>query len=212
MELMTANRPSPLHKGGFPSRAGRAFTLWFTGLPASGKSTLAQAVSTMLKTSCAMSCEVLDGDAIRATLSRDLRFSREDRIANTLRIGMQASLLVKQGIPALIASIAPYRDARLHAKQLVEAVGGPGSFIEIFVDCPIDICSARDAKGLYAKARAGLLTGLSGVDDPYEAPEQPDLHLRTDRLSISEAVRQVLECLAVRTGFGRLLPPSITAE
>ncbi len=198
MKIAALDGSRQLLDGSAHTQQTRVFALWFTGLSGSGKSTLAQAVRLVLKEQHGIACGFLDGDTVRATLSRDLGFSREDRIANTFRIGMQAHLLAKQGIPALVASIAPYRAARLHVRKLVEATGGVGSFVEIFVDCPVDICMSRDPKGLYARARAGLLTGLSGVDDPYEAPEHPDVHLRTDLLSVQEAVQKVLECLATR--------------
>lgn len=198
MKITTLDRSSQLLDGSTHTQQTRAFALWFTGLSGSGKSTLAQAVRIILEEQHGIACEFLDGDTVRATLSRDLGFSREDRIANTLRIGMQAHLLVKQDIPTLVASIAPYREARQHVKKLVESIGGNSSFVEVFIDCPVDVCMARDPKGLYASANAGLLTGLSGVDDPYETPDQPDVHLRTDLLSIPESVQQVLECLATR--------------
>lgn len=174
------------------------YTLWFTGLPASGKSTLARAVCQALLVRGAPSPEVLDGDEIRVTLSSGLGFSREDRMTNVFRIGWVAQLLTKHRIPVLVAAISPYRQSRNHVREMIEAVGGKRSFIEFFVDCPLEVCMSRDPKGLYAKARAGKLKNLSGFNDCYEAPVCPDLHLHTNILTCEETVECVMTYLEQR--------------
>ena len=171
------------------------YTLWFTGLSGSGKSTLARAVCHALIARGTNAPEVLDGDEIRATLSSGLGFSREDRMTNVFRIGWVAQLLTRHHIPTLVASIAPYRHSRRQVRAMVEAVGGNGSFIEIFVDCPLEVCMSRDPKGLYAKAKSGNLQNLSGLNDCYEVPDHPDVHLHTNVSSVEESVDCVMSYL-----------------
>jgi adenylylsulfate kinase len=148
--------------------------VWFTGLPSSGKSTLAQTLHDRLAAR-SVPVQLLDGDAMRATLCRDLGFSREDRMENVRRIGHKAATLVADGIVVLCPVIAPYRAARKQVRSLHN-----GRFFEVYVATPVEVCRQRDVKGLYAKQAAGLLHGLTGVDDPYEAPETPELLLSTD--------------------------------
>ncbi|MGO4503531.1 MULTISPECIES: bifunctional sulfate adenylyltransferase/adenylylsulfate kinase [unclassified Dyella] len=157
-----------------PVQASRGFALFFTGLSGAGKSTIAQAVVAQLLERTARAVTVLDGDEVRKHLSRGLGFSREDRNANVTRIGYVASEIVRHGGVAVCAPIAPYADARAEARSLVE---GHGDFIEIHVATSLDVCEARDRKGLYAQARAGAITHFTGISDPYEEPVQPELRI-----------------------------------
>jgi sulfate adenylyltransferase len=157
-----------------PARAPRGFALFFTGLSGAGKSTIAQAVVAQLLERTSRAVTVLDGDEVRKHLSRGLGFSREDRAANVTRIGYVASEIVRHGGIAVCAPIAPYADARAEARALVEA---HGDFIEIHVATPLEVCEARDRKGLYAQARAGKIAHFTGISDPYEVPEQPEIRV-----------------------------------
>jgi bifunctional enzyme CysN/CysC len=149
-------------------------TVWFTGLSGSGKSTVAVEVERAL-VARGRAAYLLDGDNVRHGLNADLGFSAADRSENIRRIGEVARLFADAGVIALVPVISPYRADRARARAIHEAVGLP--FLEVFVDTPLAVCEARDPKGLYAKARAGEITGFTGVDDPYEAPERPDLRL-----------------------------------
>jgi sulfate adenylyltransferase len=157
-----------------PAQAPRGFALFFTGLSGAGKSTIAQALVAQLLEQTSRAVTVLDGDEVRKHLSKGLGFSREDRSANVTRIGYVASEIVRHGGIAVCAPIAPYADARAEARALVEA---HGDFIEIHVATPLEVCESRDRKGLYAQARAGTITHFTGISDPYEVPEQPELRL-----------------------------------
>ena len=158
----------------YPAAAPKGFALFFTGLSGSGKSTIAQAVIARLLEHSARPITLLDGDEVRKHLSKGLGFSREDRAANVTRIGFVASEIVRHGGIAICAPIAPYRDSRAEVRRMVEA---HGAFIEIHVDTALEACEARDRKGLYAQARAGKIARFTGISDPYEAPENPELHL-----------------------------------
>jgi bifunctional enzyme CysN/CysC len=149
-------------------------TVWFTGLSGAGKSTVADATSTALLDT-GRAAYVLDGDNIRHGLNADLAFSAADRAENVRRIGEVARLLADAGLVALVPVVSPYRADRDRARAAHAAAGL--RFVEVYVDTPLSVCEARDPKGLYARARAGELTGLTGVDDPYEPPASPDLHL-----------------------------------
>ncbi len=149
-------------------------TVWFTGLSGSGKSTVAVAVEAMLVADH-RPAYLLDGDNLRHGLNADLGFSADDRDENVRRVAEVARLMGDAGVVALVPLVSPYRQARDTARSLHEAAGVP--FFEVFVDTPLDLCEARDPKGLYAKARAGELKGFTGIDDPYEAPVSPDLIL-----------------------------------
>ena len=151
--------------------------MWFTGLSGSGKSTVAVACEERL-VGAGRPAYVLDGDNIRHGLNGDLGFSAEDRAENVRRVGHVACLMADAGLVALVPLVSPYRADRDAVRQLHAAAGLP--FIEVFVDTPIELCEQRDPKGLYAKARAGELRGFTGIDDPYEAPERPELVLRPD--------------------------------
>lgn len=175
----------------------RGFTIWFTGLSAAGKSTLAVALDKALyEKGC--HAYILDGDNIRHGLNKDLGFSPEDREENIRRIGEVARLFSDCGIITMTAFISPYRRDRQKARSLFEE----GSFIEAFVDCPVDICEERDPKGVYKKARQGMIQSFTGISAPYEAPENPEIHLRTDRMSKEECVAGILEYL----GEKKLIP------
>jgi len=149
-------------------------TIWFTGLSGSGKSTVATEVEAAL-VGLGRPAYVLDGDNIRHGLNSDLGFSAEDRDQNVRRVAEVARLMADAGVVALVPLVSPYRDARDNARALSEAAGV--RFIEVFVDTPMEICEQRDPKGLYARARAGEISGFTGIDDPYEAPLRPDLRL-----------------------------------
>ena len=172
----------------------RGLTLWFTGLSASGKSTIAREVEDQLYNR-GIRAFVLDGDNIRHRLNRDLGFSPEDREENIRRIGEVAHLFSEVGFIAMTAFISPYRRDRRMARDLEE----PGCFVEVYCRCPIEICEARDPKGLYKKARAALAAGkgmgFTGVDDPYEAPLKPELVIHNDKITPQEAAAQVLAYL-----------------
>ena len=168
----------------------RGAILWLTGLSGSGKSTIGHRVERMLIERGAFAY-VLDGDNIRHGLNRDLGFSPEDRVENIRRIGEVARLFADAGALVLSAFISPYRQDR----DRVRAQMGPGEFIEVFVDTPLEICEARDPKGLYKKARAGEISNFTGLDAPYEAPENPEVHLETADLSVDGAASQVIRYL-----------------
>ncbi len=155
-------------------RPSAGATVWFTGLSGSGKSTVATACEARLVDE-GRPAYVLDGDNIRHGLNADLGFSTADRAENVRRVGHVAALMADAGIVALVPLVSPYRADRDRVRELHEVAGLP--FVEVFVDTPIELCEQRDPKGLYAKARAGELTGFTGLDDPYEAPERADLVL-----------------------------------
>lgn len=166
--------------------------LWFTGLSASGKSSIAQALQeTLFEHGC--QAYVLDGDNIRHGLNKDLGFSPEDREENIRRIGEVAALFLDAGFIVSTAFISPYRADRDKVRNLCG-----DKFIEVFVDCPVDVCAERDPKGLYQKAREGKIPEFTGVSAPYEAPEQPELVLNTAELSVEACVRKVAEYLQTR--------------
>ncbi|MBY8885778.1 adenylyl-sulfate kinase [Streptomyces sp. PTM05] len=157
-------------------------TVWLTGLPSAGKTTIAHALADRLRGE-GHRVEVLDGDEIREFLSAGLGFSREDRHVNVQRIGFVAELLASHGVKALVPVIAPYADSREAVRKRHEAAGT--RYLEVHVATPVEVCSVRDVKGLYAKQAAGQLSGLTGVDDPYEAPAAPDLRIETHTQDVS---------------------------
>ncbi len=167
-------------------------TLWFTGLSASGKSTVASALEQVLVTQGVNSYR-LDGDNIRHGLNNNLGFSAEDRAENIRRIGEVAKLFADGGAIALTSFISPYRADRDQARKLHDDAGL--RFFEVFVDTPIEVCEQRDPKGLYKKARAGEIKGFTGIDDPYEAPEKAELVLNTDGKSVDDCVAEVIRFL-----------------
>jgi adenylylsulfate kinase len=175
----------------------RGAVLWFTGLSGSGKSTIGHRVERMLIERSAFAY-VLDGDNIRHGLNSDLGFSPEDRVENIRRIGEVSRLFADSGALVVSAFISPYREDRDRIRGLM----GPGEFVEVFVDTPLEICEARDPKGLYKKARAGEISNFTGLDAPYEAPVSPEVHLETADLSIDEAATQVISYLAEQKILG----------
>lgn len=181
----------------YPPRHQQGFTVFFTGLSGSGKSTVANALLVKLMEMGGRPVTLLDGDVVRKHLSSELSFSKEHRDLNIRRIGFVASEITKNGGIAICAPIAPYSAVRREVRELVENYGG---FIEIHVATPIEECERRDRKGLYAKARAGLVKGFTGIDDPYEAPEKPELKLDTSEITPDECAHKVLLTLE-RLGF-----------
>ena len=165
--------------------AGAGLTIWFTGLSSAGKTTLGQAVHEKLR-EAGRRVEWLDGDLIREYLSKGLGFSKEDRDENIRRIGFVAELLTRNGVIVLVSAISPYRAARNEMRRRI------GQFLEIYVHAPLEVCEQRDLKGIYRRARAGEIHHVTGVDDPYEAPLDPDLECRTDLETLSESTGKVL--------------------
>jgi len=164
------------------------FTLWFTGLSGSGKSTIAHLVGPALdERGCIV--EYLDGDTVRTHLSKGLGFSKEDRDTNIERIGWVASRLTRQGAAVICAAISPYEETRRKARELVEQYG---QFVEVFVKASVNECARRDVKGLYEKAFAGEITGFTGVDDPYEEPGAPEIVVDTEQHDPEESAQLVL--------------------
>lgn len=162
----------------------RGATVWLTGLPSAGKSTIAHAAAPLLR-ELGVKVEVLDGDAVRPHLAAARGYSRDDRAINTRRIGWVAELLARNGVLVLVSAIAPYRDVR---EQVRAAHAGNGTgYVEVFVSTPVDVAAERDVKGLYAKQRAGEISGLTGVDDPYEAPDAPDLTIPAHEQPVADS-------------------------
>ncbi len=159
----------------------QGFTIWFTGLSGAGKSTLAQAMEKRLR-DLGHNVEVLDGDVVRTNLNKGLGFSREDRDTNIKRIAFVCKLLTRNGVVCISAAIAPYSEARAWARREI------GNFVEVYVKCPIEVCQQRDVKGLYKLADEGVIKNFTGVSDPYEVPEYPELILETNKETIEESI------------------------
>jgi bifunctional enzyme CysN/CysC len=174
------------------ARPSAGATIWFTGFSGSGKSTIASAVEAALVAE-GRPAYLLDGDNVRHGLNADLGFSADDRAENVRRIAHVAQLLADAGVVALVPVISPYRAGRQFARDIHAAAELP--FVEVWVSTPIEECEKRDPKGLYVKARAGELTGFTGIDDAYEAPEHAELELPSHLLSIEESVSKVLNAL-----------------
>jgi bifunctional enzyme CysN/CysC len=170
-------------------------TVWFTGLSGSGKSTIASAVAVAL-TRRGVLVYTLDGDNLRHGLNGDLGFSRDDRVENVRRVAEVARLFADAGAVALVPVISPYRAGRDAARALHAAAGL--EFVEVFVDAPLDVCETRDPKGLYAKARAGELTGFTGIDDPYERPESPEVVVAASSTAPEDAATAVIAVLEAK--------------
>jgi len=162
-----------------------SLTIWLTGLSSSGKSTIAAAVCVRLRER-GYKVAWLDGDVLRQSLCRGLGFGKEDRDENVRRIAFVAELLTRNGIVTVVSAISPYRAARREARQLI------GSFLEVYVNAPIEVCDRRDIKGVYRRARAGEIVGVTGIDDPYEPPERPEVECRTDTETPEESAAKVL--------------------
>jgi adenylyl-sulfate kinase len=176
----------------------KGFTLWFTGLSGSGKTTITDIVRDELKRRGSR-VEVLDGDIVRQNLSKGLGFSKEDRDTNIRRIAFVADLLSRNGVPVITAAISPYREIRDEARELMD-----GRMIEAYVKASVEECERRDAKGLYAKARAGEIKEFTGVSDPYEPPEDPELVLETEQETPEESAAKILAYLEEQD----LIPPT----
>ena len=166
----------------------KGFTLWFTGLSGSGKSTIAERVALRLER-WGVPVEILDGDVVRTHLSKGLGFTREDRDENIKRVGFVCQLLSRHGVAVIASVISPYREARDFNRQKIK------NFVEVYTRCPVEICAQRDIKGLYQKAMDGEIKGFTGVDDPYEAPLNPEVTCKTDTESIEESVEKVIKKL-----------------
>jgi adenylylsulfate kinase len=166
----------------------RGVVIWFTGLSGSGKSTIAHVVEEAL-VDAGVPVEMLDGDIVRENLSKGLGFSKQDRDINIRRIAFVAHLLQRNGVFVITAAISPYRAIRDEGRAMIK------DFVEVYADAPLDVCEQRDVKGLYAKARAGEIKEFTGIDDPYEPPLEPEVVCRTDRESVEESARKVLDKL-----------------
>ena len=166
----------------------RGVTVWFTGLSGAGKTTISQAITKRLK-KAGCKLEVLDGDIVRTNLTKGLGFSKEDRDENIRRIGFVSHLLTRNGVIVLVSAISPYREIRQEVRERI------GDFAEVYVNAPLAECEKRDVKGLYKRARAGEIKGFTGIDDPYEAPENPEIECRTDLEELDESVEKVLSKL-----------------
>lgn len=173
------------------SKDDSGFTVWMTGLPASGKSTLAALAAQKLVNDYGRRVELLDGDEIRKGLSRDLGLSREDREEHARRVSFVAKLLSRNGVVSIVALISPYRVSRKEARETI----GDSRFVEVYVRASLSECKRRDPKGLYAKALRGEITNMTGIQDPYEAPEAPDIIVDTEGKHPEESAEELLKGL-----------------
>lgn len=176
----------------------RGVTIWFTGLSGSGKSTIAHALEVELRRQ-GYGLEILDGDIVRTNLTKGLGFSREDRDENIRRIGFVAHLLTRNGVIVLVSAISPYREIRDEVRERID------DFVEVYVDAPLEVCEGRDVKGLYKRARAGEIKQFTGIDDPYEAPLNPEVHCHTDQETVEDSMAKVMAKL---TELGYLQQPA----
>lgn len=166
----------------------KGFTLWFTGLSGSGKSTLAEQVEQILLER-GMKVEILDGDVVRTNLSKGLGFSKEDRDINIRRIGFVCHLLTRNDVVAISAAISPYKAIRDENRKLI------GRFVEVYVKCPIEVLAERDVKGLYKKALAGEIKNFTGVDDPYEEPDNAEIVVDSSKETVQESIAKIIRTL-----------------
>ncbi|MCT7959302.1 adenylyl-sulfate kinase [Laspinema sp. D1] len=166
----------------------RGVTVWFTGLSGAGKTTISQGVEKELR-SHGYQLEILDGDIVRQNLTKGLGFSKEDRDENIRRIGFVSHLLTRNGVIVLVSAIAPYREIREEVRHRI------GDFVQVYVNAPLEVCEERDVKGLYKKARAGEIKNFTGIDDPYEAPLNPDIVCSTKDETEAESIAKVLQYL-----------------
>ena len=179
----------------------KGFTLWFTGLSGAGKTTISEIVASEL-TARGSRLEILDGDIVRENLSKGLGFSKEDRDTNVRRIAFVADLLSRNGTPVITAAISPYREIRQEARDMMG-----DRFIEVYIEASVDACAERDVKGLYAKAFAGEIKEFTGVSDPYEAPENPEIALKTEEEEPEESAARLLTYLEER----QLIPAAVAS-
>jgi adenylylsulfate kinase len=166
----------------------RGSVIWFTGLSGSGKTTIAHVVEEKLL-DAGVPVEILDGDVVRENLSKGLGFSEEDRNTNIRRIAFVAHLLQRNGVFVITAAISPYKAIRDEARAMIK------DFVEVYADAPLEVCEERDVKGLYKKARAGEIKGFTGIDDPYEAPDNAEVVAKTGEQSVEESAQQVIDKL-----------------
>ena len=164
------------------------FTLWFTGLSGAGKSTIAEILEKKFKEK-GLKIEILDGDVVRTHLSKGLGFSKEDRDANIKRIGYVASLLSRNGVIVITAAISPYKSLRADVREMHE------NFVEVYAKCPLEVVEGRDVKGLYKKARAGEIPQFTGISDPYEEPENPEIVVETSKETPEESTNKIISWL-----------------
>jgi adenylylsulfate kinase len=183
-------------------RRPRGFVLWMTGLPASGKSTLAVLAKVKLEEEFGRHVELLDGDEVRKGLSSDLGLSREDREEHARRVSYLAKVLARNGIISIVALISPYRTSRQKARELI----GDQDFVEVYVKASLAKCESRDPKGLYAKARKGEITNMTGIQDPYEPPISPQIVVDTENASPEESAGKMVEMLSDRLDSSRIEP------
>lgn len=168
----------------------KGFVLWFTGLPSAGKTTLARMAENRILEK-GLKVEVLDGDDIRKNLSKGLGYSKEDRDTNIKRVGYVCKLLSRNGVVAIASCISPYKEVRDEVRQDV------GNFVEVYVKCPIEVLKERDIKGLYKKALNGEIKGFTGVDDPYEEPDKPEVIVETDKETPEESCNKIIKTLEI---------------
>jgi adenylyl-sulfate kinase len=187
----------------------KGFTLWLTGLSGAGKTTLAGQIFNELRDQ-GLLVEILDGDEVRANLSKGLGFSKEDRDTNIRRIGYVSRLLSRNGVAVITAAISPYRDIRNEVRQAIE--NDDSQFIEVYVKCPIDVLAKRDVKGLYKKALAGEIGSFTGVSDPYQEPVEPEIVVETDRESIEQSVATIISELNRRRLLTQLTESSASSN
>jgi sulfate adenylyltransferase len=173
----------------YPPRRKQGFTVFITALPSAGKSTLAKVLLVKFMELRDRPVTLLDGDIVRKNLSSELSFTKEHRNLNVQRIGFVASEITKNGGIAICAPIAPYEESRRYNRELISRHGG---YIEVYLSTPMEVCEQRDRKGIYAKARAGKVSGVTGIDDPYIAPSNPEIVLDTSKLTPDEAAQEVL--------------------
>ena len=170
----------------------KGFVIWITGLPGSGKTTIARGVAEKLKEK-GLKVELLDGDEVRKWLSPEAGFTREDRTRHLIRVAHVAKLLARNGVAVIASFVSPYRDVREKARQIVEGEGLP--FIEVYVECSLEECIRRDPKGLYKRALRGEIKHMTGIDDPYEPPENPEVKVNTEKSTTAENVEKVVDKL-----------------
>lgn len=185
---MKSERNGQSRSGSSEASQGRGQTIWLTGLSGAGKSTIASALTETLQ-SKGIAVEWLDGDELRKRLGSELGFSRADRFENIARAVYLADMLNRHGVTVIVSLISPYREMRQYARQALL------NFSEVYVDCPLEECERRDVKGLYAKASRGEIASFTGISDPYEPPEHPELVLKTARLTVSECVEALLNLM-----------------
>lgn len=180
----------------------KGFTLWFTGMSGAGKSTLANLVAEELKRRGVTKMEILDGDVVRTNLSKGLGFSKEDRDTNIRRIGFVCHILTRNDVVAIAAAISPYKAIRDENRAMIQR------FVEVYCECPLETLIERDVKGLYKKALAGEIKGFTGIDDPYEAPDNPEITIHSGKESHAESLQRILRTLELMN----YIPPDPEAD